>query len=229
MHEVKDLLTKNPYSNFAIHTSQSPPFAFDQNKNLHKEEVISRGKPVYSLYDEASRLDKFDHHKQLNHKIHDPPAPAKGHYRTKSSITEMYQKGLDRHEYSRGNIPEELTYGRAETSTNKHSMMKHSNHVSPYGKRSSEGLAANFEVEHNHRNDISHSHYNHEMTGYRRPSLIKDETPLDDYMQKNRGIGHGPTSPGEKLHRKTPIGIKEPTVSPAEKKKCMHNIVGVMY
>ena len=217
MHEVKDLLTKNPYSNFAIHTNQSPPFALEQNIKLQKEDLISRGKPVHSLFDDISRTDKFDHHKQPPSKTNNHHTAGKGHHsRTKSSITEMYQKNVDKQDYH-GRDPDDPGFSRAETSTNKHSIMKHN---FSHAKRANEHLISNFDEEHRLREDMNDGNYNQEA-GYRRPSLVKEGTALDDFLHKNRGFGNGPTSPEEKLYRKTPIGSYEHTASPGDKKKSM--------
>lgn len=122
MHEVKDLLPKNPYGNSGLHANQSPPFSLEQTTQLPKDYKI-KDNFTSKLYDELSSTDNSSFPKSSFNRYREEASryeakPIKGHHRVKSSITEMYQRNQERSNGDEGPIGGKH-FGEYEASTNR--------------------------------------------------------------------------------------------------------------
>lgn len=97
LHEVKDLLPKNIYSNPTLLSNQSPTYTFEAQTRGQRD-LLSKNKSSYSLFDEVNTASsKSSYARSLFNKIKEEPAPSryeskieKGHHRVKSSIVDLY-------------------------------------------------------------------------------------------------------------------------------------------
>ena len=96
LHEVKDLLPKNIYSNPTLHSNQSPTFSFETHTRGQRD-LLTRNKSTYSVFDDVTSGTKTSYARSLLDKIKEEPAPSryeskieKGHHRVKSSIVDLY-------------------------------------------------------------------------------------------------------------------------------------------
>jgi len=208
MNETNPLLPNYNYSGHSIHSNQSPPFSLEHHNILQKD-TLSKGKYGYNMFDESSLGEKSNQAKSLFSRINDEPIryeakPTKGHHRVKSSITEMYQRSLERQEEDNRSKTGSIL-GRYQGSLNRRPSYGQD---STYANGSSDDIAGRFIEDHRIVKEIGREIRNlRDEKNISGTGTFKEGKTLGDFLTKDGGFGKGTMSPEEMRLKRKEVSI----------------------
>jgi len=210
LHEVKDLLPKNIYSNPTLLSNQSPTYTFEAQTRGQRD-LLSKNKSSYSLFDEVNTASsKSSYARSLFNKIKEEPAPSryeskieKGHHRVKSSIVDLYPgkyfSGIERLEEDEKPSCGTTSFGRYQGNNSRGPPLSHD---PVHAKGSTDELVNRLIEEHRlarereNRETRENSLQREEaiLSGAAAGNPLKEGRRLGDFLSKNGGFLKDKTS-----------------------------------
>jgi len=210
MHEANHLLPTYNYTGYSIQSNHSPPFSLEHQNPVQKD-PLSRGKYVYNTFDDPSLNEKPNYAKSLFSRINEEPIryeakPSKGHHRVKSSITEMYQRNLERQEEDNRSKAGSVL-GKYQESLNRRPSYGPDSRYMDGGLNDNAGRLIDdprFTREIGRDRDARNTRDENNISG---TGIFKDGKTLGDFLTKDGGFGKRTMSPEEVRVKRKEVSI----------------------